>query len=492
MSRAVLFPFLLFCCLIVVIGCGGGSSPTGGGGGGGGGFSNPSLNGTYAFLFSSGSNGGAGSFKADGAGNLVSGTMEINNEVNHFSNVPLTGTYNVSPDGRGTATLNTRFENFNLHFVIISSRHLLVSHFNVNSIDINIRGVGSIDLQDTTAFSAAALKGQFAYTLDGDIKSAGGFILDGTGAISAGIHDLYDSSIISPASGFNQPLTGSYSVPAGTNGRGTLTLNTAAGPRNFIFYIVSSGQFKIISADRPPYSAGEAFTGSNATASSPGCGPCIFFWNTLSGSAYSAAGMFTHDSAGNITGGTEDFASAASPGSGGTNPITGGTMTFAPQFRYTITLNMGSGMRTIAAYPSSKGVLLLALGSPNVMGIAMNQAASSTPPNLFFEGSYGYSSTGLAIFFGALMLNGHDVGRISTNDPNKTGSGTYTGLRDFNGVVTVNQPINGNFTMDKNGRGTIDGGLGTNIVLRSPNPQTVFFISTVPMNYGVMELQTGN
>src|SRR5262249_20629368 len=95
--------------LAVLAGCG---SPNSDGGLPHGNFNNSSLSGTYAFAIS-GTNGGgfftmAGSFQANGSGNITSGTLDINSPgtVGVLTNLPLTGTYIVHADGRGAASLN--------------------------------------------------------------------------------------------------------------------------------------------------------------------------------------------------------------------------------------------------------------------------------------------------------------------------------------------------------------------------------------------------
>ena len=95
--------------LVMVVGCGGGSSvnfppPQGG-------FTNSNLNGPFAFSYTGSDAGGflavAGSFVADGAGHITSGTQDINSEAAINTNVAVSGTYLVRSDGRGTITLNS-------------------------------------------------------------------------------------------------------------------------------------------------------------------------------------------------------------------------------------------------------------------------------------------------------------------------------------------------------------------------------------------------
>jgi hypothetical protein len=71
------------------------------------GYSNTSITGTYSILLSVGAQGtAAGSFKADGNGNITAGTLKI---VNYSSTctVGFTGTYSLSSDASGTASLTS-------------------------------------------------------------------------------------------------------------------------------------------------------------------------------------------------------------------------------------------------------------------------------------------------------------------------------------------------------------------------------------------------
>src|ERR1051326_6519625 len=96
--------------LIFIAGCGGGGNslsfppPQGT-------FTNASLTGPFAFSYTGSDSGGflavTGNFQADGSGHITSGTQDINSGLGSFNNVPITGTYTVRADGRGSANLNS-------------------------------------------------------------------------------------------------------------------------------------------------------------------------------------------------------------------------------------------------------------------------------------------------------------------------------------------------------------------------------------------------
>ena len=71
------------------------------------------LKGHYAFLFGGfdDATGGelaiAGSFTADGAGNITAGVEDSNGPGGSTQNIPFTGTFNIGGDNRGAFTLQT-------------------------------------------------------------------------------------------------------------------------------------------------------------------------------------------------------------------------------------------------------------------------------------------------------------------------------------------------------------------------------------------------
>lgn len=118
----ILFPFLLACGAMALTGCGGSKSqpynppvaPPGTA------FSNATLDGTYVVSFSGTDISGAyvgffavaGTLTTDGAGAITSGTLDLIDPAlgsalgtgYTFSRLPVSGTYTVTADGRGSGT----------------------------------------------------------------------------------------------------------------------------------------------------------------------------------------------------------------------------------------------------------------------------------------------------------------------------------------------------------------------------------------------------
>src|SRR5262249_20015908 len=240
------FPLLIAVVALFAVftGCGGGGNslsfppPQGS-------FTNASLSGSFAFSYTGSDGAGflavAGSFQTDGAGHITSGMQDVNSGFGIFTNSPITGTYSVRADGRGSANLNSPAGNSVIDFVIVSGGHALITRF-----DANAAGSGTIDQQTTSAFSNAALAGVFAFSLAGidaannPLVVAGNFTSNAAGTITSGVNDSNDNGGVIT----NDPLTGS--IPVNANGRGTATINTIRGALTFAFYVVDVNRVKLV------------------------------------------------------------------------------------------------------------------------------------------------------------------------------------------------------------------------------------------------------
>jgi len=438
---------IVICGLAIALaGCGGSSSgvaptPTGS-------FTNANLSGTYAFAVTGQNQNGfftaAGTFQADGNGNITSGTEDVNNAGGVFSNVAFTGAYGVSADGRGLATLNAFVGTIDLDFVLLNSgQHGLVIRFDTNS-----SASGTLDRQDSSAFSAAALQGQFAFNLSGidsagnPVSSVGSFSADGVSALNSGMEDTNDAGTYSA----NAAFTGSYTVAA--NGRGTVTFPTPMGSQqNFVFYVVNANHVKMIELDTAQVLAGDAYrqsgTFSNATLS----GPYAFAVAGASNSGpFGFGGLFTANGSGGITGGVEDFNNAGRLSQNVS--VTSGTYNLASNGRGTLTLISSAGTSDFVFYPTSAGGI-------QVMSIDPTPVAGGTA---FAQQSGGYSAASLQTVYG---FNASGVDSVTGEVDNvaaitANGSGKLTGTADFNysGALSRQLSYDGSYSVASNGRGT--------------------------------------
>ena len=440
--------------MLAVCGCGGGSQPTPGPPQVTGPFSNASVRGNYAFSFSGASTSGffavAGSFQANGAGNLTSGAMDINSGGSVLTNVSLTGTYNVTPNGQGTATLvASGGPSFNLHIVVITTARLLIAR-----LDTNASGHGAADLQDANSFSSAIVNSQIAYRLFGvdgagnPLASAGGFTTDATGALTAGVHDVSDNGSIMA----NQSLGGAATAASAPNGRGTLTLNTSLGTLHFAFYVVMQGITKLVEIDPGPSLTGETSNGSNGQADLPGCGPCVLVWNGVSnGSPFAAAGSYSVDGKGGIFPGSIDVNNGSTVS---TNSVSG-TYSFVPQFRGVAAISLNGVTSNFAIYPMRGIVEMLQIDPGTVVrGMAFNDPFAGNPHrSLLFDGPFGFNFLGMSI-----SGQPEQIGQITNQDTNSAGSGPVAGFMDVKSgaTVTSNMGITGDFTLDGHGVGSVN------------------------------------
>jgi hypothetical protein len=427
----------------LLAGCGGSTkNPTPQGG-----FTNASLNGTYAMSFSGADGSGffavAGSISADGNGHITSGQLDVNEAASPI-NTTVTGTYNVRADGRGVAGLVTSVGNFNLVFVIVGNNRALITRFEQSA-----TGSGSLELVVPTAFSTTALAGTFVFNLNGiDINgnpfaTVGAITTNSSGTVTSGIQDESDNGSIFT----NEAIVGG-SLQMGGNGRGTVSLNTAAGTLNFAFYVVDANHIKLVETDTVTVLAGEAFRQSGTISNASLNGPVAFTvaGNDLTAGPFAAGAVFSADGAGNITSGTEDLNDA---GSVSPNAPVSGTYALDASGRGTLSLsNVDIGTLAFAIYPTTNGVQMLDTnGSLVVTGAAFPQTGALS--NGTVQGAYGMNYTGAS-------ANGElDV----VASLNANGAGHMTAIQDISnpgaGPPSSGTALTGDYILDATGRGPL-------------------------------------
>ena len=294
--------------------------------------SNVMLNGRYVFSVQGVDGAGAyaavGVIVADGDGHITAGEQDYANESIQAGPDPLTGTYAIGPDGRGSITLAVNNPNLPLNGVetfsiaLTSATHALIIQF-----DGSANSSGSLDFQAASALEPGAIVGAFAFTSQGvqildqvPITLGGVLILSASsGAITGGTYFENNGGIT-----FQSATTGSITTPDAF-GRGTLVLSVGV---DFAYYAVQGQALRIIQTDVPSFMTGGSMFGQGAA------GLTATFSNaSLAGSyAFShaggtgfgplaMAGQFSADGAGNFSAGTSDlnnsgvasFASLAGP-----------------------------------------------------------------------------------------------------------------------------------------------------------------------------------
>jgi hypothetical protein len=273
-------------------------------------FSNASLSGQYAFSMTGSeicSNVSsiftrAGSFFADGSGNITNGLEDINVcagvETLQFTG----GRYSIGADGRGTLELTNSTGTTNYSIVLSSN----VAGSIVQT-DVDSTASGSFQRQNTAAFSNAAIAGGYVFDFNGvdvNVNPAsyvGRFDADGAGSIANG---LFDSNIGGTLSGQQLFPTGAFyqldtNGDGATFGRGTANI---AG-QSFAFYVVDATKLKFIGTDFPSAVIGDAFAQQNISFTNASvAGSFAFLISGWSSSGRIAtAGRFTADGAGNLS-----------------------------------------------------------------------------------------------------------------------------------------------------------------------------------------------
>jgi Putative Ig domain len=231
------------------------------------------LTGQYAFLLqgfdATGPVAIAGSFVADGKGNLTGGIEDINRTSGVTASLAFTGTYSANADNRGTMTLTSTLGSSTFTFAlgsIVTGVASLAHAIEFDATGTNVAGI--IKKQDTTAFSLAAISGNFATGMSGAGSTglpyalAGSFTANGLGAISAGALDTKGPGLVAA----NTAFTGTYTVAA--NGRGTSTLTVGTSVINQAFYVISANELLMMSTD--PLSVTNAIYGGSVLKQAAG------------------------------------------------------------------------------------------------------------------------------------------------------------------------------------------------------------------------------
>jgi hypothetical protein len=258
------------------------------------------------------------------------------------TNDPMTGSIPVASTGRGIATINTSLGTLSFAYYVVDANHLKVVGTN------NLPALGGEAFRQTGPFSNASVSGPFAFTiagadlLNGSPFAAGGVLTsDGAGNVTSGIEDFNDGGSVTTA----VPFTGTYSVAS--TGRGTLTLNTAAGVFTFAIY-PSTGGVLALETDNRFATTGTALQQQTA-AFSAGSFTGIYgmnFTGASSGSELDSIAELTTDGVSKLTG-IIDINNSGGITFG--QPLSG-TFTANANGRFALSLQTPLGVQNIIVY----------------------------------------------------------------------------------------------------------------------------------------------
>jgi hypothetical protein len=484
--------FLALSTLTLLLACGGYSSPkvlpppSGG-------FSDSNLNGTYVFSASGADlvNGTtfavAGTIMANGSGGLTGGSFDFIDLATGVStgNSVSGGTYSISPDGRGTATLPG---NLGVDFVLTSSSHGLITRF-----DNGGTGSGTLDLQGTQTVPS----GSYSFSMAGadnignPLNSVGSFTLSGP-AIASGVQDFNDHYTMSETGLTNLSLSGTVVAGPGAGPAGTQLTTTSTfgvgGTLSFDVFEIDSTHLKFIETDGVDFLAGDAFT---QAASMPPAGQLVFTMGgfDVNGLFLAAGGYLTSDGTSLITAGVEDINDAGSVGQ-----ATGVTGNFASTGggRFTLTLNgifngtSSTGSYTFAAYPTvNAGIQLLEIDGS---GITSGAAYAQTSMSLATPQGYALNLSGVDLTAGVEV---DEIAEFTAQN------GVVTGIADINdgGILSFKQSLGskGTYVLDTpaTGRGEISTAQFGLFFYVVDNSNVIFIENDAnPVGLGVFQLQT--
>ncbi len=407
-------------------------------------FTNADLSGTYVFSITGSNSYGlftaAGSFLADGHGNVTTAVYDMNSGNGVFTNVAATGIYAMSPDGRGNLTLNSQVAQLNLDFVLASSQHGLMIRF-----DTVATASGTLDRQDANALAATAVHGLYVFNVSGVnassgiLAAAGVLNADGAGQITEGVLDQNDNGAVSAA----MPLSGSYSM--GPGGRGLMQIASGTSLWNFAFYMVDATHFKLVQVDAAMALGGEAYSHTGQIANAALFGGFAFTTSGMSTNGPDVlGGVFTADGNGNIVSGAVD---ENDTGTVTQNQSVTGHYAMAANGRGELTLTLPTGTANFAMYPSTNGVQIVELDSNFVTNGAAFSQAGATLSDAAVLGAYAYNMTG------AISGGGMD----SIAQFTAVSGGTLSGAVDYNlsGALNFGLELTGTYSVASNGRGNM-------------------------------------
>ncbi len=420
-----------------------------------GGFSNASLKGRFVFTFSTVdtnnvSSFGAGVVTADGNGNLTAGLEDLNQgSIGFQPGIQFNGNYSINADGTGTATLGFANGTVQWKFVLLADGSARFIDFNSN-----LTGSGILEPQDANSLSATAFAGHYVFRLSGDsakgmVAQAGVLTMDATGHILFGTEDINDQGTLN-----SESITGNYTL--GNNGRIVAQVTTSLGTTNFIFYIVNSGEIRILESDFPtPATQGlglrqSATAFSNSTVS----GGYVFTTTAVGSNDFiDSAGQFNADGNGNLTAGSIDENNLGTAASG---ILSSSQYTVAGNGRAAITLTPNSNLNPVhlaVYFADATHGMAIGLDSPLV-----------TTGEVFLQTDTPFSLASLQGSFG-LQLGGFNVNATTgSSQPLEMSvqlsidnAGNATGREDISngGTLLSGQVVSGTFTMKSSGRGSL-------------------------------------
>jgi hypothetical protein len=293
-----------------------------------------------------------GEFTANGAGQITSGLLDINDGGTATENIAITsGTYSIASTGRGTATIVTNdgaFPSLTFGFYVVSPGS---ARFVGTSTTYAVAGTAMQQAPNAT-FNLTSLNGNYAFLIGGSapggtIGTVGSFAADGKGHLTTGTLDENIDGTVTPSVAFS---SGTYSVSSTGRGTATFTASNRVSPLTFVFYLGQTGSAVFQETDSNITSDG-LFAQQQSTAFSLASivGNYSVGLSGLSGSsAQVISGQLNANGVGIIQSGAIDINTAGTLTTG--EAVIGSYSAPSTDGRATLSLNPALDNRNFAAY----------------------------------------------------------------------------------------------------------------------------------------------
>lgn len=286
--------------------------------------SNSLFNGHYVFFVRGNDSDGrfcvGGTIVADGNGNITGGEQDYSGGALLSGPDPVSGSYSIGPDGRGSLTLlvaGTELPNFGVEtfsIAVASAGRALITQF-----DGTATADGSLDLQSASAMDPAAIDGAYAFITQGwNYVNGVPISYGGVLRMSAPSGTLDGGTYFANGGGisWSGAVAGTVTAPD-AYGRGTFTLDWGL---DFAYYAVQGQVLRLVGRNSPKWTVGGSMygqgeAGANGTFSNASLsGDYVLFQaGYTSDGAMGLAGQLTADGAGGVVSGVVDTNDAGTP-----------------------------------------------------------------------------------------------------------------------------------------------------------------------------------
>ncbi|OLB90724.1 MAG: hypothetical protein AUI02_10780 [Acidobacteria bacterium 13_2_20CM_2_57_12] len=438
------------------------------------------LKGQYAFLLqgfdANGPVGIAGSFDADGAGNIAKtvGLEDINRSSGPQTNLTILSagsSYSVGSDNRGCMTVvNSAGTTTTFRFALgsitgtpgIANKGWIEEFDDATGMGTRV-AVGEIRLQDPTSFSDTQFSGPYAFGFYGQDNGgvrfavAGTFTTNGLGAIT-GTGGAFDSDAGGTLSTDTPITSGSYSV--GPNSRGTLSVGITTSANHLAMYMINSSDAFFVTTDSlavAPIFSGEAQRSAAAFTTLSLNGTAVFH---LSGDSSnmghdSVLALASADGTGNLTS-FHIFQNIE--GVFTTQTVTTGTYSVAPNGRVTLS-SVGLNPPPVLYLTAQNQGFVVGTGPFSEIG-KFEQQTGGPFSNASFSGAYFFGTETPVSPFGLV-----ETGTLTADSSTATVAVTSDQANEGNGVLVPNSTFNYTFAFAPDGTGNIGGGTTTTILI---------------------------